>query len=183
MSEILLISGSPTAPSKSAALLSYSADFLRERGITVKSVSVRDFPAEDLIQANYASPAFTEFKADIERVAAIVVATPIYKAAYTGSLKALLDILPQGALRGKTILPLATGGTHAHQLAIDYALKPVLAVLGASDIQQGVYIVDNQFQTLPGGFKLDAELQTRLDDSLERLYRTVEALDSNALSV
>ncbi len=65
---------------------------------------------------------------------AVVVATPIYKAAYTGGLKALFDILPQSALRGKTVLPLATGGSPAHLLAIDYALKPVLSALGASDL-------------------------------------------------
>jgi FMN reductase len=181
MSDILLISGSPSAPSKSVALLGFAADFLRSRGLSVSSVSVLDFPAEDLIQANYASPAFTVFRAQIEAASALVVATPIYKAAYTGSLKALLDILPQGALRGKTILPLATGGTPAHQLAIDYALKPVLAVLGASDIQQGVYIVDTQFRYHEEGFELDPELQARLDESLERLYQTVEAFNSTAI--
>lgn len=176
MSQILLISGSPTTPSKSAALLNYSAIYLRSHGLTSETVSVRDFPAEDLIQARYDSPAFESFKAKISLASGIVVATPIYKAAYTGSLKALLDILPQTALRGKTILPLATGGSQAHLLAIDYALKPVLAVLGASDIQQGVYVTDSQYQGNDDGFTLTDDLQTRLDDSLARLALTVKTL-------
>jgi FMN reductase len=177
MSKILLISGSPTSPSRSALLLDYAAGVLAKHGLEVSTVSVRDFPAEDLIQAKYDSPAFTGFKEKIAEVSGIVVATPIYKASYSGSLKTLLDILPQTALRGKTILPLATGGSPAHLLAIDYAIKPLLAVLGASDIQQGVYIVDSQFAYSETGFTLEEELQKRFDESLERLALTVKALD------
>ncbi|MFT4177732.1 MAG: NADPH-dependent FMN reductase [Luteolibacter sp.] len=176
MSQILLISGSPTAPSKSAALLQYATTYLHSHGLTAETVSVRDFSAEDLIQARFDSPSFEGFKAKIAAASGIIVATPIYKASYTGSLKALLDILPQTALRGKTILPLATGGSPAHLLAIDYALKPVLAVLGASDIQQGVYVTDSQYQVNDDGFTLADDLQTRLDESLARLVLTVKTL-------
>ena len=56
----------------------------------------------------------------------LVIATPVYKAAYSGLLKTFLDLLPQFGLREKVILPLVTGGTPAHVLAIDYALRPVL---------------------------------------------------------
>ncbi|WP_437719533.1 NAD(P)H-dependent oxidoreductase [Sorangium sp. So ce448] len=49
--------------------------------------------------------------------AGVVIATPIYKASYTGALKAFLDLLPQFGLAGKAALPLATGGTLAHVLA------------------------------------------------------------------
>ena len=177
MAQILLISGSPTAPSKSAALLDYSSKALVELGLSCATVGVLDFPAEDLIQARYNSAVFESFKAQVAEASGIIIATPIYKASYTGSLKALLDILPQTALRGKTLLPIATGGTMAHLLAIEYAFKPLLAVLGASDIQQGVYIVDNQFHYREeGGFTLDDDLQQRFDDSLKRLATTVKAL-------
>ncbi|MCS5931537.1 hypothetical protein LNQ03_06255 [Klebsiella pneumoniae subsp. pneumoniae] len=36
------------------------------------------------------------------------------------------------------VLPLATGGTIAHMLAVDYALKPVLNALKAQEILHGV---------------------------------------------
>jgi FMN reductase len=61
----------------------------------------------------------------------VVVATPVYKAAYSGLLKVFLDVLPQTALKGKLVLPLATGGSPHHMLALDYALRPVLQSLGA----------------------------------------------------
>ena len=75
----------------------------------------------------------------------VVVATPIYKAAYSGVLKAFLDLLPQDGLQGKQVLVLGTGGSIAHLLALDYALKPVLSALGARHILDVVYAEDTQF--------------------------------------
>jgi FMN reductase len=65
----------------------------------------------------------------------------VYKAAYTGLLKSFLDLLPQYALAGKTVLPLVTGGTPAHVLTVDYALRPVLASMGAH-VGQGYFLLD-----------------------------------------
>ncbi len=42
------------------------------------------------------------------------------------------------------VLPLATGGTVAHMLAVDYALKPVLSALKAQEILHGVFADDSQ---------------------------------------
>lgn len=50
--------------------------------------------------------------------------------------------LPQYGLAGKTVLPLATGGTTAHVLATDYALRPVLSSMGAGHIVQGWFTLD-----------------------------------------
>lgn len=176
MADILLISGSPTSPSKSAALLDYSQKWLQEKSsLETVLVSVRDFPAEDLILAKYDSPAFDGFKQHISDAAGIIVSTPIYKAAYTGSLKALLDILPQNSFRGKTILPIASGGSAGHLLAIDYAIKPVLSTLGASDLLQGVYLVDQQFRTENGQPIIAEEIQQRLDESLSQFLANLES--------
>jgi FMN reductase len=170
MSSILLISGSPSTTSRSGAVLEYARRHLESQGVEVRLVSVRDFPAEDLLHARYDSPAFDELKGLVERAGAVVVATPIYKAAYSGGLKALLDILPQYAFRSKKILPLATGGSHSHLLAIDYALKPVLAALGASDIHQGVYIVEKQVTIGVDGSAVFADdVQERFDAALADL--------------
>ncbi len=60
----------------------------------------------------------------------VVIGIPVYKAAHSGQLQALLNLLPQCALECKTVLPLATGGSTAHVLAIDYELRPALTSLG-----------------------------------------------------
>lgn len=177
MPSILLLSGSPSASSKSAAVLEYARGQLTAEKLSAQIVSVRDFPPEDLILGKYDSPAFDEIKKLIAEADGLIVSTPIYKAAYSGALKALLDILPQAALRGKTVLPIATGGSPAHLLAIDYALKPVLSALGATDLLQGVYIVDKQL-TLTADGELgfgDQELRTRLRESVAQLAASVKS--------
>ena len=176
MADILLISGSPTASSRSGALLTYSQSWIRNKSsLETVLISVRDFPADDLILAKYDSPAFAGFKQQVSDATGIIVSTPIYKAAYTGSLKALLDILPQYAFRGKTILPIASGGSLGHLLAIDYAIKPVLSTLGASDVLQGVYLVDQQFRVENGQPIIAEEIQQRLDESLSQFLATLES--------
>jgi FMN reductase len=105
----------------------------------------------------------------------LIVATPVYKAAYTGSLKALLDILPPQAFRNKTVLPIATGGSPAHMLVLDYSLKPVLGALGASDILQGVYATDGQIQLGKKGYLFnDVEIRERFDRELDSLGTKVK---------
>jgi FMN reductase len=177
MPSILLLSGSPSATSRSAALLEYARQHFLAAGITAQTFGLRDFPAEDLILGKYDSPAFDEVKRLLAKASAVVVATPVYKAAYSGGLKTLLDILPQAALRGKTVLPVATGGSPAHQLAIDYALKPVLSALGATDLLQGVYVVDKQLKLAANGQLefADDELRARFHDAVAQLTGIVTA--------
>jgi FMN reductase len=176
MSKVLLLSGSPSKQSRSNSILEYAAKFLEAQGIGTTLLGLRDFPAEDLVFAKYDSPVFEPLKAALEEASGLVIATPIYKASLTGGLKALLDVLPQQSFRRKSVLPIATGGTAAHLLSIDFAIKPILATLGASDIQQGVFVVDSQFQYGEnGGFTLDPEIQERLDAGLAQLAETVKA--------
>ena len=174
MTRVHLINGSPTAISRSSALLNHASGALEAAGIEVSHSSILDFPAEDLVQARYASSSFATFIADVNAANGIIVSTPIYKASFSGGLKALLDILPQDALLGKAILPLASAGTISHLLAIDYALKPVLSVLGARDIEQGVFAVDDQFEKADGGYTLKPELVERLDRNLGYLISRVQ---------
>ncbi|MGW4234250.1 NAD(P)H-dependent oxidoreductase [Streptomyces sp. NPDC004980] len=72
-------------------------------------------------------------------------------ATYSGPLKSLLDLLPQYAPTGNTVLPLATGGSTAHVLAIDYALRPVLSSTGAAHITQGWFVLDRNITVSADG--------------------------------
>ncbi|MEU7962768.1 NADPH-dependent FMN reductase [Streptomyces sp. NPDC049097] len=142
MATILSVSGSPSATSRTARLLRHLDDRLRQQGHDVIALDVRSLPADALLSADFRHPAIAEAAALFDRADGVVIGTPVYKAAYAGLLKSLLDLLPQYALTGKTVLPLATGGSTAHVLAIDYALRPVLSSMGASHIVQGWFTVD-----------------------------------------
>ncbi|BAY98786.1 NADPH-dependent FMN reductase [Tolypothrix tenuis PCC 7101] len=175
MAHILAIAGSPSHPSRTYSLLEYASKLLVQQGVTVDIISVRDIPAEDLAYGRYDSPALEKPKALLEKADGVIIATPIYKAAYTGVLKAFLDLLPQKSLAGKVVLPLATGGTIAHLLAIEYALKPVLSELGARHILSTIYSIDKQIQVqADGSIQLDAEIAQRLQDVLSDFAKVID---------
>ncbi len=68
------------------------------------------------------------------------------------------------------MLPLFIGGTIAHLLAVDYALKPVISALGGTHILSGVFAVDQWITRLElGGYDLTEQLRERLDDALNEL--------------
>jgi FMN reductase len=96
-----------------------------------------------------------------------VFVTPVYKAAYSGLLKTFLDLLPQFGLRDKVVLPFAMGGTLAHVLSIDYALRPVLHSLDPLHITTGLFVLDKQVNVQPDGrVDVDADLTAKLDVAL-----------------
>lgn len=174
MAKVVTIAGSPSHPSRSHAVLEYARSILESKGLQTDAIVVRNLPAEDLLFGRYDSPALQEPKSLIEQANGVIIATPIYKTAYTGVLKAFLDLLSPGALTGKIILPIATGGTLAHLLSIDYALKPVISALGARHILAGVYIVDSQIQQHDDtNVRLEDEIEKRLQDSLEEFTTAI----------
>lgn len=142
MPTVLSVSGSPSAASRTTGLLRHLDERLRRQGHEVTALDVRTLPAEALLGADLTHPAISRAAALFARADGIVIGTPVYKAAYSGLLKALLDLLPQYALSGKTVLPLATGGSTAHVLAIDYALRPVLTSMDAAHVVPGWFTVD-----------------------------------------
>jgi len=146
--KIVAIQGSPSASSRSGSLLALAQSRLQSRLQSVASrahqIVVRELPAQALLHAQLDHPLIRQALVEVAQAQLVLIATPIYKAAYSGLLKTFLDLLPQDALRGKTVLPLATGGSIAHLLALDYALKPVLSALGARDILDPVFATDAQ---------------------------------------
>jgi FMN reductase len=167
---VLLLAGSPSSPSRSTALLDAVADRLTRRGVATDALAVRELPAAALLAADTSHHTVQLAVERIAKAQAIVVATPVYKAAYSGLLKVFLDLLPQTALRGKAVLPLATGGSPHHMLALDYALRPVLNALGARHILPGVYASDAQVTLTPeGAYQLQVDLFDRLAEAVDTL--------------
>lgn len=170
MTNIAIIYGGNSLQSRLKGVLDYTEDFLRERSHTFETINVIDFPANDLITANYNSPAILEANHKVEEATAVILLTPVYKASYTGILKTYLDLLSQKALQGKAVLPLVMGGSFGHLLAIDYALKPVLSALGATKLLDGAYVVDQQIKRTYRSFEIN-------DEAEERLMKVLETLD------
>jgi len=179
MSKVIIVSGSPTAGSRLTGITRFAEQRLAAAGLFGGHIEVAALPAEDLIRAKFDSPAVIEANALVAEADAVIIASPVYKASYTGVLKTFLDLLPQKGLADKIVTPLFLGGTIAHLLAIDYSLKPVLGALGAVRFTTGAYAVDTQIVRKDDGaggfrFELDDELTARLEAALDDLIRQLE---------
>ena len=75
----------------------------------------------------------------------VVVASPTFKASYTGLLKLFLDRIYGGALIGVTAVPVMLGGHWKHALAAELLLKPVLVELGATCPTRGLFLLDSEY--------------------------------------
>ena len=185
---VLLIAASPTQPSRSAALLDAVGQRLQARGAHTELLSLRELEPRALLLADTRYPDIAQAVAQVADAQVVVVATPVYKASFSGALKTVLDLLPERALAHKVVLPMATGGSIAHMLAVDYALKPVLSALKAQELLHGIFAEDSQIAYGEGSVQaqLVPVLEQRLHEALEQLYsamaRRPKPLDPDVLN-
>jgi FMN reductase len=78
----------------------------------------------------------------------LVVASPTYKASYTGLLKAFLDRYGNDGLAGTIAVPVMTGAAPIHALTPEFHLRPLLVELGASVPTRGLYVTEDQLGAL-----------------------------------
>jgi FMN reductase len=167
---VLLLGGSPSAPSTTWRLVQLLGDRLAVLGHRTVALQVRELPAQALLRADFNDPTLREALALVAGADAVVVGTPVYKASFSGVLKAFLDLLPQDGLAGKLVLPVATGGSQSHMLALDYALRPVLASLAPRHILPSIYATSEQLPWHPDQGLLPATpIAARIEDGIEHL--------------
>lgn len=81
----------------------------------------------------------------VRRANVLIVASPTFKATYTGLLKVFLDQFPPDGLAGIVSFPLMLGAGPAHALAPELTLRPVLVELGAICPAVGLYLIDKSY--------------------------------------
>lgn len=94
---------------------------------------------------DWSDPGVADTVARVADVDLLIVASPTFKATYTGLLKLFLDRIGGGALARVTAVPLMLGGDWRHSLAPEAFLKPVLAELGASTPTRGLFLLDSDY--------------------------------------
>lgn len=85
---------------------------------------------------------------DVAESDLLIVASPTYKATYTGLLKAFLDRYPNLGLRGVVAIPVMTGADLRHSMGPDVNLRPLLVELGAIVPTPGLFFVMDQMDKL-----------------------------------
>jgi FMN reductase len=139
MSTVAVVVGNPKPQSRTLAAAIYVAQQLVGEPDLV--IDLADLGPALL---DWADPDVTELVKQIGVADLVVVASPTYKAAYTGLLKLFLDRFAGGTgLRGLAV-PLMLGGSPAHSLAPELTLRPVLTEIGGTVPGRGLYVVDAQ---------------------------------------
>lgn len=169
------VSGSLTDPSRTTALVE-----------AIIATFGNSLPIEShLIKLNALGPhlggALTrkdlpaEAEAELQRIEnadLLVVATPVYRASFTGLFKYLFDFVDQYALVDTPVLLAATGGSERHALIIEHQLRPLFSFFQSLALPVGVYAHDSDFTD----YKVSNEqLTERIDKAIARALPLVRS--------
>ena len=113
----------------------------------------RDVESVDLAELGPAllewnDPTVTLVRDALRTSTVLVVASPTYKATYTGLLKLLFDQIGADELLGTVAVPLMVGGAPNHSLAVDTHLRPLLIEVGCSCPTQGLYVLERDLENI-----------------------------------
>jgi len=127
---------------------------LGERGVVaeVRTVELRAL-AQELTTMLLTGVASANLRAALDAVAradGLVAVSPVFSGSYNGLFKTFFDLVDDGALQGVPVLLGATAGTARHSLAIDHAIRPLFAYLGAFTVPTGVFAATDDFGTSSG---------------------------------
>lgn len=134
MTTVVALNGSPSQPSRSRTLAARALE-LAGGG---RLVDLAELDPGALL-ALRSDPAVDEVRDAVAASAVLIVATPVYRATYTALTKTIFDLLPQDALRGTVVVPIASGYGPEHSLSVDHGLRPLVASLGGWTTPTGVY--------------------------------------------
>jgi len=128
---IVFLKGSPSTASRSAVVADAVASEVRRAGLFPVVWSLSDFDPRDVFFARSDAPAIASFIQAVQGAAALVLSTPVYKATYSGALKAIVDLIPPDALVGRPILGIATARLAAHATEVDRAFAALVGFFKA----------------------------------------------------
>ena len=101
----------------------------------------------------------------IESATLLIVASPVYRASFTGLFKHVFDFVGQYALIDKPVLLAATGGSDRHALIIEHQFRPLFSFFQAITLPIGVYASDTDFVD----YRIDSQaLRDRIDQAIGR---------------
>jgi FMN reductase len=166
--KIVAVSGSLQRPSRTLSVVEALIDALGEHApIDVRLIELGSI-GPGLAGALYPSQLPEEAKADIAAIEAadfLVVASPVYRASFTGLFKHLFDFVDQNALIDVPVLLAATGGSERHALVLEHQFRPLFSFFQAHTLPIGVYASEADIQD----YKISSPaLQARIGLAAER---------------
>jgi FMN reductase len=148
MTTIAVVTGNPKPASRTHSVALAVADTLAKEVAGDSERLVIDLAEYAPRLFDWADEELTALTAQVAAADIAVFASPTYKAAYTGLLKAFLDRYGSNGLAGVTAVPVMTGGWPGHLLAVEVHLRPVLVELGATVPARGLYVTEPELADL-----------------------------------
>jgi FMN reductase len=146
---IAVVTGNPKPASRTHAVaLAVAAALAPPDGAADTPHLVVDLAEHASSLFDWSDPELTRLTAEVAAADVAVFASPTYKAAYTGMLKAFLDRYGSNGLAGTVAVPVMTGGWPGHLLAVEVHLRPVLVELGATVPARGLYVTEPELPAL-----------------------------------
>lgn len=138
MTQVSVVVGNPKPRSRTFVIAEALADRVVEHLDAEKKVVIDLIDHADRI-FQWPDDEMNELSQAVRTSDIVVVASPTYKASYTGLLKSFLDRYPNNALAGVRAIPILTASAPQHALAVEFTLRPLLVELGASVPTRGLY--------------------------------------------
>ncbi|WP_210481770.1 NADPH-dependent FMN reductase [Naasia sp. SYSU D00948] len=146
MLSVTILAGNPKPASRTLRVAEAVVDRLLAPGsYETRVIDLADHAASIF---TWPSEEMAELTAAVAATDLLVVASPTYKASYTGLLKGFLDRYPANGLAGVVAIPVMTGGDSTHSVGLDAHLRPLLVELGASVPTRGLYFTMNRMGEL-----------------------------------
>lgn len=160
-----VIVGNPKARSRTSTAAAEVAAFVADRLGATPEITTVELPDLGSGLLSWGDPAVAEAVAAAKGADLLIVASPTYKATYTGLLKLFLDQIAADDLAGVATIPVMVGAGATHALAVETHLRPVLVELGAVMPTHGLYLQEADLGDLPpllDGWWATAERPMRL---------------------
>jgi FMN reductase len=173
---IVAVSGSLHSPSKTTVLV---REILEGFATALRSGAGNDLEVEThlielsdigrefsgALSRDDLSPVAEDALRRIESATVLIVASPVYRASFTGLFKHVFDFVGQYALIDKPVLLAATGGSDRHALIIEHQFRPLFSFFQAITLPIGVYASDTDFVD----YRIDSQaLRDRIDQAIGR---------------
>lgn len=150
---VVIISGGLGTPSSSSLLGRQIGDSIAEKLTTagvqadISNIELREYASEitNNMLTGFAAPKLQQVIDAVTDADVLVAVTPVFTASISGLFKSFLDILDPKSLNQKTVVLAATAGTQRHQLAIDYAMRPIFSYLRANIMPTTVFAASEDF--------------------------------------
>jgi FMN reductase len=175
---LVAVSGSLHSPSKTTvltrAILDEAVAQLDDDRIEPHLIELSEVGTEfaGALQRDALSPVALETLQRIEEATLLIVASPVYRASFTGLFKHVFDFVGQYSLIDKPVLLAATGGSDRHALILEHQFRPLFSFFQAVTLPLGVYAKDSDFAE----YRITSEaLQERIAKTVSRSLPIVRA--------